>query len=443
MKGIIISGTKSGVGKTTITMAIMKALENVAPFKIGPDFIDPKFHEYATKNKSYNLDAFLLGEELVRELFYEKSCGKNISLVEGVMGLYDGINHEIDNFSTNHISKILNMPVILIVDGKGISTSIAAEVLGYKNLDKNNNVKGIIINNIGSEKSYLNLKEAIEKYCDLECLGYFSSLKEISLESRHLGLVQANELENLDKTLVILENQAKETIDLDRILEIAKGIEKPKTFVREKILKEIENKLSGKRIGIAWDNAFTFYYNDNLELLEKSGIEIVKFSPINDKALPKNIDFLYFGGGYPENYANKLSKNQSMIDDIRNFYANNGEIYGECGGFIYLTKGLLDLSDKFTDFVGLLDIKVQMKKSLNIKRFGYINIETKSNILCKGHEFHYSDIYDVLEENTEFNISKLNGNSWNCGYKSKNLLAGYPHINFYTNIEFFKWIFDI
>ncbi len=443
MKGIIISGTKSGVGKTTITMAIMKALENVAPFKIGPDFIDPKFHEYATKNKSYNLDAFLLGEELVRELFYEKSCGKNISLVEGVMGLYDGINHEIDNFSTNHISKILNMPVILIVDGKGISTSIAAEVLGYKNLDKNNNVKGIIINNIGSEKSYLNLKEAIEKYCDLECLGYFSSLKEISLESRHLGLVQANELENLDKTLVILENQAKKTIDLDRILEIAKGIEKPKTFVREKILKEIENKLSGKRIGIAWDNAFTFYYNDNLELLEKSGIEIVKFSPINDKALPKNIDFLYFGGGYPENYANKLSKNQSMIDDIRNFYANNGEIYGECGGFIYLTKGLLDLSDKFTDFVGLLDIKVQMKKSLNIKRFGYINIETKSNILCKGHEFHYSDIYDVLEENTEFNISKLNGNSWNCGYKSKNLLAGYPHINFYTNIEFFKWIFDI
>ena len=443
MKGIIISGAKSGVGKTTITMAIMKALENVAPFKIGPDFIDPKFHEYATKNKSYNLDAFLLGEEIVKELFYEKSCGKNISLVEGVMGLYDGINHEIDNFSTNHISKILNMPVILIVDGKGISTSIAAEVLGYKNLDKNSNIEGIIINNIGSEKSYLNLKEAIEKYCDVECLGYFPSLREISLESRHLGLIQANELVNLDKTLEILENQAKETINLDRILEIAREIKKPNTFNRDKSLKEIENKLSGKRIGIAWDNAFTFYYNDNLELLEKSGIEIVKFSPINDRTLPEKIDFLYFGGGYPENYVYELSKNQNMINDIRNFYKNNGKIYGECGGFIYLTKGLLDLSNKFIDFVGLLDIKVQMKKSLNIKRFGYINIETKSNILCKGHEFHYSDIYDVLEENTEFNISKLNGNSWNCGYKSKNLLAGYPHINFYTNIEFFKWIFDI
>jgi cobyrinic acid a,c-diamide synthase len=443
MKGIIISGAKSGVGKTTITMAIMKALENVAPFKIGPDFIDPKFHEYATKNKSYNLDTFLLGEEIVRELFYEKSCNKQISVVEGVMGLYDGINHEIDNFSTNHISKILNMPVILIVDGKGISTSIAAQVLGYKNLDKNSNVKGIIINNISSEKSYLHLKEAIEKYCDVECLGYFPLLKEISFESRHLGLIQADELENLDKTLEILENQAKETIDLDRILEIAREIEKPKTFVREKILKEIENKLSGKRIGIAWDSAFTFYYNDNLELLEKSGIEIVKFSPIIDKALPKNIDFLYFGGGYPENYAYELSKNESMINDIRNFYKNNGKIYGECGGFIYLTKGLLDLNNNFTYFVGLLDIKVKMKKSLNIKRFGYINIETKNNILCKGHEFHYSDIYDILEQNTEFNISKLNGNSWKCGYKSKNLLAGYPHINFYTNIEFFKWIFGI
>lgn len=443
MKGLLISGTKSGIGKTTITMALMSAMKNVAPFKVGPDFIDPKFQEYATGNKSYNLDGFMLGENIVKELFWEKSQYRDISVIEGVMGLYDGLGHEKENFSSAHISRILDVPVILVVDGKGISTSIGAEVLGYKLLDERVNIKGVIINNVNSEKLYLHLKEAVEKYSGIECVGYFPKVEGVTLESRHLGLIQADEINDLDEKLEILKIQAEKTLDLEKIYNIANQIKKPQTNERFGILESVKDKLKGRRIGIAWDRAFSFYYNDNLELLEHTGAEIVKFSPIRDKKLPENLDFIYFGGGYPENFAEQLSGNTEMIKDIKEVFEKNIPIYAECGGFIYLTKGIKKLDEKFYDFAGLLDIKVQMKKNLNIKRFGYIDIETVEGLKIKGHEFHYSDIYDINEKETIFNIKKQNGNAWQCGYRKKNLIAGYPHINFFGNGEFFVWIVGI
>ena len=442
MRGILIGGTRSGIGKTTITMAIMSALQNVAPFKIGPDYIDTKFQEVVTGNKAYNLDGFMLNENIIKELFWEKSQNKEISIIEGVMGLYDGLNHEIDNFSSAHISRILDVPVILVVDGKGLSTSIVAEIMGYINFDKNTKIVGVILNNVNSEKLYSHLKEAINRYTNIECLGYFPKVEGIKLDSRHLGLVQAPEIIDLEKKIEILREQAKKTINLEKIKDLAKKIEKPQSNERENIIKSVRKKLKGKKIGIAKDKAFSFYYNDNIELLEEAGAEIIEFSPISDKLLPENLDFLYFGGGYPENFAKELSENYSMKKSIKDVSKKIG-IYAECGGFIYLTKGLKQIDGTYFDFVGLLDIKTEMKNKLNIKRFGYVKIETVEGVKLRAHEFHYSDIYDVKESNLEFKITKANGSSWECGYSRDKLLAGYPHINFYSNIDFFKKIFMI
>ena len=195
MKGFLIAGTKSGIGKTTVSMGLMSCFSDVSPFKIGPDYIDGKFHEYVTGNKSYNLDFFLMGEDGVRESFLKHH--KNFSIDEGVMGLYDGLDNSLDNGSSAHISRILNLPVILIVDGTGRSTSIAAEITGYQNFDRRVNIIGVIINRVSSEKTYEILKDAVEKYCKIKCFGYIPKIENISLSSRHLGLVEAYEVYDL------------------------------------------------------------------------------------------------------------------------------------------------------------------------------------------------------------------------------------------------------
>lgn len=440
MRKIMITGTRSGVGKTTISTALMAAFKNVAPFKVGPDYIDPKFHEFVTGNKSYNLDGFILNKDSLEYTFYNGSKGKDISIVEGVMGLYDGLGNSKENYSSAHVSKLLKIPVILIVDGKGLSTSIAAEVLGYKNFDPELRLEGIIINNVSSERVYNLLKESIEKYAGIECLGYFPKDMEISIESRHLGLVQVEELEDIKIRIKKLKYLANENINLKRIYEIAnceniKKVEDPsKYFI---------NSLRGKIIAIAKDQAFNFYYNLNLDFLEKTGANIIYFSPINDETIPENTDFIYFGGGYPELYLDKLCANKKMMESIKKAYKNNIRIYAECGGFIYLCKGLRSLDGTYSKMTGILDIKVEMKNRLNIKRFGYIKIKTKDEIEINAHEFHYSDLYDINEDQLYFDISKKDGRTWKCAYEKKNVIAGYPHINFYTNFDFFKKIFNL
>lgn len=435
MKGFLIAGTKSGIGKTTVSMGLMSCFSDVSPFKIGPDYIDGKFHEYITENKSYNLDFFLMGEDGVRESFLKHH--KNFSIAEGVMGLYDGIDNSLDNGSSAHISRILNLPVILIVDGTGRSTSVAAEIMGYQNFDKRVNIIGVIINKISSEKTYEILKEAVEKYCKLKCFGYIPKIENISLSSRHLGLVEAYEVQDLKEKIEVLKKEFQKTIDIKAIYETA---EINLSYKLKNIFSDFKDKYKNIKIGIAKDNAFSFYYNDNIEFLENLGTEIKYFSPLKDEKIPDDVDMLYFGGGYPENYAAELENNISMINSIRDFYNKNGVIYGECGGFIYLSKKLITLDGKEYNFVNLTENIIEMKNRLDIGRFGYINIKYRENFYGKGHEFHYSKIKEEGKEKKEFKIEKPNGRKWECGYSSKNLLCGYPHIHFFKSSDI---IFDL
>lgn len=457
MKKILISGTMSGSGKTTVSSILMSALENVAPFKIGPDYIDPGYHELFTGNRSYNLDAFMHDEQTLRNIFEVNSNGKDISIVEGVMGLYDGLGHEKDNCSTAHVSRILDIPVILVVNARGISTSIAAEIIGFKLFDENVKIKGVILNNVSSEKLYLNLKEAIERYTGIECVGYIPRNEKLSVESRHLGLRQAAELkgnEELEEKIQLFRKIARDCLDLERICEIAEGFQSDAVIDDLEGVRSLKERYLGKKIAVARDEVFSFYYNSNMDILRYCGFEIVEFSPVRDEEIPEGVSLIYLGGGYPELYAKELSENRSMLESIKKAHETGVKIYAECGGFIYLTRKLNLLNGESYELVNIFNLEISMKDRLNIGRFGYIDIECEKKdssgkiLRTRGHEFHYSEITEnnetVLDEDKEctyfYNITKKDGRSWKCGYRKKNTLAGYPHISFLSNPEFLRYI---
>lgn len=433
MKGFMIAGVSSGIGKTTVSMGLMSLFENVSPFKVGPDYIDTTFHQFVTGNKSYNLDLFMMGEEGVKYSFYKHH--KGISIVEGVMGLYDGINHSLDNNSSAHLARVLDLPVILIVSGGGKSTSIAAEVLGYKMLDSRVKIASVIINRT-TEAMYKHYKEAIEKYTGVECIGYLPKDESLSVSSRHLGLLQAEEIDGLREKSKHLKEILQKTIDVERLLEIAElgekdGIKNP--------FEELKDKYKGLKVGIAKDKAFSFYYNDNLELMEDLGMELIPFSPMSDKEIPE-VDLLYFGGGYPENYAKELSSNIEMIESIREYHQKGGKIYGECGGFMYLTSRIKLLDGKYFPMCDIIKCSVEMRDRLDISRFGYISLYDKEKTLGRGHEFHYSKISDIKDDSREYRAIKPNGKEWACVFKEKNCRAGYPHIHFFKSLDYLEEI---
>lgn len=435
MKAFMLAGISSGIGKTTVSMGLMSLFENVSPFKTGPDYIDPGFHQFVTGNKSYNLDLFMMGEEGVRYSFYKHQ--RDISIVEGVMGLYDGADNELDNGSSAHLSRVLGIPVILVLDGVGKSTSIAAQVLGYQMLDKRVDIAGVIINKVSSPKTYEIFKEAIEKYTTVKCLGYVPKDDSLHIGSRHLGLLQADEIGDLKEKIHNLKEKLKETIDVEGILEIASKINIPPV---ENPFAEYKDAYKGMKMGIAKDRAFTFYYNDNLELFEHLGIEIVPFSPVKDKKIPEGLDILYFGGGYPENFAKEISENVTMLDSIREFHQRGGKIFGECGGFMFLSQGIEMLDGEIFKMCGLVDCTIKMGNRLDISRFGYINIMKDEKLFARGHEFHYSKISEVGRDTRKFTAVKHNGRSWSCIFCDKGLTAGYPHIHFFTGFELLKEI---
>lgn len=444
MKAFMLAGVSSGIGKTTISMALMSAFNNVSPFKVGPDYIDPSFHEFITGNKSYNLDIFMMGKAGVKYSFYKHH--KNISIIEGVMGLYDGMDNSLNNNSSAHLARFLGVPVILVVDGIGKSTSIAAQVLGYKMLDPRVNIAGVIINKVSSEKTYVILKEAIEKYVDVKCLGYIEKNDKLSISSRHLGLLQANEVEDLKEKLYILRNHVLKNIDLKEIEKIA--TEQTRVFNENKdeieaplYISYLKNKYAGKTIAIAQDSAFSFYYNDNIEFLEYIGFKIRYFSPIKDTKVPE-CDVIYLGGGYPENFAEELSNNKEMINSIKKNYEQGKNILAECGGFMYLSKGIEQTDGKIFQMCGLVPCVVNMTNKLDISRFGYILIDNKDDIeVARGHEFHYSKLKTVLEDTRNFKAVKKDGRSWKCIFNDKNMYAGYPHIHFFRSYKFIENIF--
>lgn len=442
---IVIAGTNSGCGKTTLSTGIMAALVKrglrVQPFKVGPDYIDPMFHTFITGRHSRNLDSWMLGEDTVSYLLQKNAADADIAVIEGVMGLYDGFGGNSAEGSTAHVSKIINSPVILVVNGDGMSLSAAALIRGYADFDRSINIKGVIINNINSDGHFQLLKDVIEENTGLTAVGYLPGMDEYRLPDRHLGLVTSAEIEDLKEKINILSGQIEKTIDLDKLVAISKqagGLRDVEPPVRP------ETGIKA-RIGVASDKAFCFYYRDGLDLLEMAGAELVYFSPVKDGRLPEGIDGLYIGGGYPEVWAEELQNNTSMKEDIRRIIQKGLPAYAECGGLMYLSESITNLDGKTFETVGLIPGRSEMTTSL--KRFGYIDIEIeKDNIISKagsrirGHEFHYSATAVGHTVPTCYKVVKNRRNrepvTWRCGFKVYNLLAGYPHLHFWANPRF-------
>lgn len=435
MKSIIISSNCSGGGKTTFTLGLMKVLKNreleVQGYKVGPDYIDPAFHKEVTKKASRNLDAFLTGKDGVVKS-YLKGNG-DVGIIEGVMGLYDGIGAG-EEASTYEVSKLLgNMPIILVLSPKGQSASICAEIKGFKDY-RNANIVGVVLNSV-SEKYYNLLKYSIEKNCKVKVFGYLPKTSEMALSSRHLGLVQSMEVLNLEEKLTICEKLIEEYVDVASIINEMKEFI-PKLEHKEDSFADFKRKQpKSLKIGVALDKAFSFYYKDNLEYLEALG-EVIYFSPIKDKALPEGLDFLYIGGGYPEVFKEELAANNTMKSSIKEALENGLKCYAECGGLMYLTDSIDGMK-----MVGFFKGESFMTNKL--QNFGYCKVRIIENCFGKeleinAHEFHKSRV-DLMEDQVyEIEKTQYNGEivKWQCGYFKKNTLAGYAHINFLGNEEF-------
>ncbi|MCX7708621.1 MAG: cobyrinate a,c-diamide synthase [Clostridia bacterium] len=443
---IVIAGTNSGCGKTTVTTGVLAALikrgYKVQPFKVGPDYIDPMFHTFVTGCDSRNLDSWMLREEIIPYLFKKNAIGKDIAVIEGVMGIFDGYRGYSQDGSTAHVSKLIQSPVVLLVNGEGLSLSAAALVNGFRDFDREVRLKGIIINNIKSEAHYGLLKEIIEEKTGLRVLGYLPKMPDITISSRHLGLLQSSEVANLREKISLLADQVEKTIDLELLVKIAREAE---MLQDDFIGFNVARRNVSPKIAVARDKAFSFYYKDNLELLELLGAELVNFSPLEDEKLPGGTDGLYIGGGYPEVWARELQNNVDIKNQIRGQIENGLPAYAECGGLMYLSQSIKTGEGESYEMVGVVPGKSEMTASL--QRFGYVEVEvTSDNILAKkgyrirAHEFHYSNtVVDWNTMSTYKVIKKKRGKedvTWQCGFKVGNLLAGYPHLHFWSNTGF-------
>lgn len=436
---ILIAGTQSGSGKTTITCAVLQLLVNkglkAASFKCGPDYIDPMFHSKVIGTKSRNLDGFFCEDNTIKYLLANSSIDCDISVIEGVMGFYDGLNLNTTKASSYDIARITDTPVILAVNCSGMAGSALAVIKGFKELKPDSNIKGVILNNM-TKNTFMAVKTQIEEYFKGEILviGYLPKLKEtLTFKSRHLGLVTANEIANLKENLQELAQLASETIDVDQLMILANSAP-PVVF--EKI---IVPQKSSVKIGVALDNSCCFYYGDNLDLLEKMGAKLEYFSPINDEKLPEGIQGLYIGGGYPELYLEKLSQNATMKKSIKNAINSGMPTIAECGGFMYLSSAIENVA-----MVGAINTTCHNTGKLS--RFGYVTLTAqRDNMLCKkgesikAHEFHY---YDSQDCGRDFLVEKQNGQSWQGVFSEENLYAGYPHIHFFQNIKIAENFYD-
>jgi cobyrinic acid a,c-diamide synthase len=448
MSYITIAGTHSGCGKTTITAGIMAALVNrgikVQPFKIGPDYIDPMFHTYIAGRNSRNLDSWLLDESVLADLFLKNAESADISIIEGVMGLYDGFGDESILGSTAHVAKIIKSPVVLVIDGEGMSLSIAALIKGFQDFDRQTAISGIIINNINSEAHYQMLQEIIKIHLGIPVLGYLPRKTNYAFESRHLGLIPSEEVPDLKEKIKQLAIQVEKNIDLDLLLKLAL---EAGTLQASGTPLKIKNNVQGLRIAIAKDRAFNFYYADNLDLLHDLGAELIFFSPLEDNQLPEQISGLYIGGGYPEVWAATLQDNYLMRKNIKQAITRGLPTYAECGGLMYLSESIKDSHEKTFEMAGVIPGKSEMTDSL--QRFGYVEIQIiNDNVIAKkgtairGHEFHYSKTDVSANVPRCFRVCKTRRGqemkAWNCGFKVQNMLAGYAHLHFWSNIPFAK-----
>ena len=423
----MIAAAGSGSGKTTITCALLEALKargrKPTSAKCGPDYIDTMFHASVLGAPSTNLDLFFFDDNTTRYLLSENGSKGDITVIEGVMGYYDGLGIDSTESSSYHLAKVTETPVILIVNARGAALSVLATIKGFREFRPDSNIKGVILNNC-TESTYNVLKGVIEKEfgSDIHAVGFMPRMADCSLESRHLGLVTAAEVRDLQDKLIKLRDQAMESLDMEAIEAIA--ADAPEIEYDEPEIERFDNKV---RIGVARDKAFCFYYEDSLELLKKMGAELVDFSPLEDDTLPACLEGLYLGGGYPELYAEKLSMNRTMRGAILRSVESGLPTIAECGGFMYLTEAIGDFP-----MVGALPGECTDKSKL--MRFGYVTIRAeKDNMLMEkgheipAHEFHH---WDCTESGTDFTAIKKNGRTWKAAIANENLYAGFPHFNF-------------
>ena len=440
----MIAGTNSGVGKTTVTLGIMSAMVQkgikVQGFKAGPDYIDPSHHTFVTGNASRNLDTWMMGENACRELFERSALNSEISVIEGVMGLYDGSNDSSGHGSSAHLAKVLNVPVILVVDAKGVAQSAGAVVMGFREFDKEVNLAGIILNNVASQNHYDIIKEAIEESCSVTVLGYLKKESDITIPERHLGLIPSEEQKINSDLYDKLGQMVLETIDIDKLKEIAGSAGNFPEYNRS-IFTERDSSLE-VTVAVARDNAFCFYYQDDIDLFEALGAKIVEFSPLADKSIPDGIDGIFMGGGFPELFADRLSKNESMMSSILAAHKQGTVIYGECGGMMYLMEKLIDCEERLFKMSSVLNGTSSMENRR--QGLGYVIVDTIcDNVICnngdtfRAHEFHWSKLQDVPDSTTfAYNTRKTNGRRTGVdGICKSNVMASYTHIHFSSNPE--------
>ncbi|WP_075718368.1 cobyrinate a,c-diamide synthase [Roseburia sp. 499] len=439
---IMLAAPASGSGKTLITCGLLQLLVNrgkkPAAFKCGPDYIDPMFHRKVIGTPSKNLDTFFTKENETRYLFGKTAEQADISVLEGVMGFYDGIGGVTDGASSYELAKVTNTPVVLIVNAKGMSLSVVPFIKGFLEYRKDSHIQGVILNQT-TKMTYLLLKEQIEQELGIVVLGYVPKCPELTIESRHLGLVTPDEITGLQEKLQQLAELLEETLDVEKILQLADDAEVLEWETPE--IPRLEKKREQKtpRIGIARDEAFCFCYQDNLELLQEMGAELVTFSPLHDETLPSHLDGMIFYGGYPELYAKQLSQNSSMKKQIKEAVLNGMPYLAECGGFMYLQEMMEDMEGRKYPMVGV--IKGQAYSTEKLGRFGYITLTAKEEgqLLqigesMKAHEFHY---FDTTNNGTAYQAKKPHGNrEWDCINGTENYAAGFPHLYYYSNPKF-------
>ena len=433
---LILAGTNSGCGKTTAVCAVLQALVNrslkTGAFKCGPDYIDPMFHSRIIGAKSANLDLHFFSPNTLDCLLAKNGADRDVSIIEGVMGYYDGAGLTSTQGSTYEVAQATDSPVVLVVGAKGASLSVLATIQGFLTLYPDNHIRGVILNQC-TAMTYAALAKEIEKRFAIRAFGYLPTMPDCALESRHLGLVTAAEVEGLKEKMQLLAAQAEKSLDLDGLLALAE--QAPLVDYRPVGLPQKEP----VRIAVARDNAFCFYYEDSLEALSDMGAELVCFSPLSDEKLPDAVHGLYLGGGYPELYAKQLSENASMRRSILQALENGLPCIAECGGFMYLTQAIAD-----QPMVGYLN--GDCRDTGKLTRFGYVTLQAKQdNLLCKAgdeiaaHEFHH---WDCTFPGDSFTAVKPTGKRWDCAIATDTLYAGYPHFHFYANPAFAERFYE-
>ncbi len=438
MPRLVVAGTASGIGKTSVTVALTRALRErglrVAVFKCGPDYLDPTYHVRASGNTCHNLDGWMMGRDAVVSTFARMCEGADIALVEGVMGLFDGASPTTEEGSTAEIAKWLDAPVMLVLDVSGMARTVAAIARGVAAFDPELRLAGIFCNRVGSQGHLDVLRGALT---DLPVFGGLPNESALTFPERHLGLRTADEQAVPDSILSGLGRMAGEWCDLDAILSVARAAP---LVSRQLSAKEVDAASSSRcRIGVAFDEAFHFYYEYNLRILKTLGAELVYFSPISDRGLP-DLNGLYIGGGYPETHAEALSANRAMREQINEFAANGGTIYAECGGLMYLCDAINALDGQSYPMAGVIPAYAVMHERL--RALGYVEVETQrasvlgpAGLRFRGHQFRYSELHPLKGriDCAYRMVRRRDGQAVPEGYTVKNTLASYVHAHWASN----------